>query len=144
MKISFKWLNDYIDLSDYQNKIDDLSKLLTQAGLEVEGVTDQKAQYNHVVVGKLLSVEKHPDADKLTLCQLDMGEGSPRQIVCGAKNHKAGDYVIAALPGAVLPGDFAIKKNGIVSSIKPVVKFNRKRRRNRICVVYHCLGKIVW
>ncbi len=113
MKISFKWLNDYIDLSDYQNKIDDLGKLLTQAGLEVEGVTDQKAQFNHVVVGKLLSVEKHPDADKLTLCQLDMGEGTPRQIVCGAKNHKAGDYVIAALPGAVLPGDFAIKKSKI-------------------------------
>ena len=113
MKISFKWLNDYIDLSDYQNKIDDLGKLLTQAGLEVEGVTDQKAKFNHVVVGKLLSVEKHPDADKLTLCQLDMGEGSARQIVCGAKNHKAGDYVIAALPGAVLPGDFAIKKSKI-------------------------------
>lgn len=113
MKISFKWLNDYIDLSDYQNKMDDLCKLLTQAGLEVEGVTDQKAQFNHVVVGKLLSVEKHPDADKLTLCQLDMGEGSPQQIVCGAKNHKAGDYVIAALPGAVLPGDFAIKKSKI-------------------------------
>jgi phenylalanyl-tRNA synthetase beta chain len=113
MKISLNWLNDYIDLSDYRNKIDELCKLLTQAGLEVEGVTDQKAIYNFVTVGKLLSVEKHPDADKLTLCQLDMGEGSPRQIVCGAKNHKAGDYVIAALPGAILPGDFAIKKSKI-------------------------------
>ncbi len=113
MKISFKWLNDYIDLSDYQNKIEELGKILTQAGLEVEAITDQKAQFDHVVVGKLLSVDKHPDADKLTLCQLDTGDGSPRQIVCGAKNHKAGDYVIAALPGAVLPGDFAIKKSKI-------------------------------
>ncbi|MBY0384263.1 phenylalanine--tRNA ligase subunit beta, partial [bacterium] len=113
MKISYNWLNDYIDLSDYREKIDDLCKLLTQAGLEVEGVTDQKTQFNHVVVGKLLSVEKHPDADKLTQCQVDTGDGSPRQIVCGAKNHKAGDYVIAALPGAVLPGDFAIKKSKI-------------------------------
>ncbi len=113
MKISFNWLNDYLDLADYQTKIDDLCVLLTQAGLEVEGVTDQKAQFNHVVVGKLLSVDKHPDADKLTVCQVDTGEGSPRQIVCGAKNHKAGDYVVAALPGAVLPGDFAIKKSKI-------------------------------
>ena len=113
MKISYNWLNDYIDLTDYRAKIGDLCKLLTQAGLEVEGVTDQKAQFNHVVVGKLLSVEKHPDADKLTQCQVDTGDSAPRQIVCGAKNHKTGDYVIAALPGAVLPGDFAIKKSKI-------------------------------
>lgn len=113
MKISFNWLNDYIDLKDYRSKIDELCRILTQAGLEVEGVTDQRAQFQHVVVARLLSVDKHPDADKLTLCQVDAGEGSPRQIVCGAKNHKAGDYVIAALPGAVLPGDFAIKKSKI-------------------------------
>ncbi|MCB9073550.1 MAG: hypothetical protein H6623_08000 [Bdellovibrionaceae bacterium] len=113
MKISFNWLCDYIDLSDFRNNIPELSRKLTQAGLEVEGVVDQKAAYQHVVVGHLLEVGKHPDADKLTVCKVDTGDGEPRQIVCGAKNHKGGDYVIAALPGAVLPGDFAIKKSKI-------------------------------
>lgn len=113
MKISLNWLSDYIDLSDYRAKIDELSRILTQAGLEVEGLVDQKKQFDHVVIAKLLSVEKHPDADKLTLCKVDDGSGTPRQIVCGAKNHKAGDYVVVALPGAILPGEFAIKKSKI-------------------------------
>lgn len=113
MKISLNWLSEYIDLADYRSKIDELSNILTAAGLEVEGVTDQKAQFQNVVIAKLLEVGKHPDADKLTLCKVDTGEAQPRQIVCGATNHKTGDYVVAALPGAVLPGDFAIKKSKI-------------------------------
>jgi phenylalanyl-tRNA synthetase beta chain len=113
MKISLNWVSDYIDIEDYRSKIDELSKLLTSAGLEVEGLVDQKAQFKNVVVAKLITVGKHPDADKLTLCSVDIGSGAPTQIVCGAKNHKAGDYVIAALPGAVLPGNFEIKKSKI-------------------------------
>lgn len=113
MKISFKWLSDYVDLSDYRNNTPELSRKLTQAGLEVEGITDQKEAFQYVVIGHLLSVDKHPDADKLTVCKVDTGESEPRQIVCGATNHKAGDYVVAALPGALLPGDFAIKKSKI-------------------------------
>jgi phenylalanyl-tRNA synthetase beta chain len=118
MKISFNWLSEYIDLKDYRSNIDGLSQILTAAGLEVEGVTDQSAAYKHVVIAKLLEVSKHPDADKLTVCKVDVGDSaanqpSPRQIVCGAKNHKAGDYVVAALPGAVLPGNFEIKKSKI-------------------------------
>lgn len=113
MKISFKWLNDYIDISDFRNNTPELARKLTQAGLEVEGVMDQKNAFQSVVIGHLLSVDKHPDADKLTVCQVDTGDSEPRQIVCGATNHKTGDYVVAALPGAVLPGDFAIKKSKI-------------------------------
>jgi phenylalanyl-tRNA synthetase beta chain len=113
MKISFNWLCDYIDLTDFRNNIPELSRKLTQAGLEVEGIEDQKNAFQHVVIGHLLEVGKHPDADKLTVCKVNTGEPEPRQIVCGATNHKQGDYVIAALPGAVLPGDFAIKKSKI-------------------------------
>ncbi len=113
MKISFKWLNDYIDISDFRNNAPELARKLTQAGLEVEGIVDQKQAFQNVVIGHLLAVDKHPDADKLTVCKVNTGEPEPRQIVCGATNHKAGDYVVAALPGALLPGDFAIKKSKI-------------------------------
>jgi len=113
MKISLNWVSDYIDLTDYRSKIDELSKILTAGGLEVEGLIDQQAQFKNVVIGKLLSVDKHPDADKLTVCKVDTGDAESRQIVCGAKNHKSGDFVIAALPGAELPGNFSIKKSKI-------------------------------
>lgn len=113
MKISFKWLNDYVDISDFRNNAPELGRKLTQAGLEVEGIVDQKQAFQNVVIGHLLAVDKHPDADKLTVCKVNTGEPEPRQIVCGATNHKAGDYVVAALPGALLPGDFAIKKSKI-------------------------------
>lgn len=113
MKISFNWLQDFIDLSDYRNQIAELAAKLTAAGLEVEGIQDQSQQFKNVVVAKLLKVDKHPNADKLTVCSVDTGTHGLRQIVCGAKNHKVGDLVIAALPGAILPGDFAIKKSKI-------------------------------
>ena len=113
MKISLNWLSDYIDLKDYRDKLDDLSSLLTQAGLEVEGMENPSQHWDHVVVGQLIEVGKHPDADKLTLCKVDVGGKEPSQIICGAKNHKQGDYVVAALPGAVLPGEFKIKKSKI-------------------------------
>lgn len=113
MKISYKWLSEYIELNDYKTRIDELSETLTQAGLEVEGLEDQSENYKHVVMGRLKSVTPHPDADKLTYCEVDVGEPQCRPIVCGAKNHKEGDYVVAALPGAVLPGDFKIKVSKI-------------------------------
>jgi phenylalanyl-tRNA synthetase beta chain len=113
MKISFQWLSQYIEIADYQNKLDEFSNLLTRAGLEVEGITNPAKDWNQVVVGKLLSVGKHPDAEKLTLCQVDVGQKEPLQIVCGAKNHKQGDFVAVAMVGAVLPGDFKIKQSKI-------------------------------
>jgi phenylalanyl-tRNA synthetase beta chain len=113
MKISLNWLNDHIDLSDYRERAGEIAALLTAAGLEVEAVEDKSALFRHVVVGRIAQLDRHPNADRLTVCQVDVGEGSLRQIVCGAKNHKAGDKVVVTLPGAVLPGDFAIKKSKI-------------------------------
>ena len=113
MKISLKWLNDYIDIQDYISKPQDLAALLTAAGIEVEGVQNLAKQFENVVVGHILQKGQHPGADRLTLCQVSTGEGVVHQIVCGARNHKEGDRVVVALPGAILPGNFAIKRSQI-------------------------------
>ena len=113
MQISLKWLNNYLDVAEFFSKPAELEKLLTAAGLEVENMENYAERFKHVVVGHIVELEKHPDADKLTVCKVDCGEGELRQIICGAKNHKQGDKVVAALPGAVLPGDFSIKKSKI-------------------------------
>ena len=93
MKVSFNWLNQYIDIQDYRARLPELENLLTQAGLEVEEMVNPSENWGHVVVGELLEVGSHPDADKLTLCQVNVGKSEPLQIVCGAKNHKQGDFV---------------------------------------------------
>lgn len=113
MKISLKWINDHIDIADYISKASELAKLLTDAGLEVEAIENKAELFKNVVVGLIVKLERHPNADRLTVCQVDTGEGELRQIVCGAKNHKAGDRVVVTLPGAVLPGNFEIKKSKI-------------------------------
>ena len=113
MKISLKWLSDYIDIQDYFAKPQELANLLTAAGIEVEGVQNLAKQFEHVVIGHILKKDQHPGADRLTLCQVATGEGVVHQIVCGAKNHNEGDRVVVALPGAVLPGDFVIKHSKI-------------------------------
>jgi phenylalanyl-tRNA synthetase beta chain len=113
MKISLRWLNDFIEVEDYFTKASELAKVLTDAGLEVEAVENPGETFKNVVVGHILKLERHPNADRLTVCQVDIGTGMPQQIVCGAKNHKQGDKVVASLPGAVLPGNFAIKKSKI-------------------------------
>lgn len=110
MKISLKWLQDFVDINDYLKKPEELGDLLTRAGLEVEETINRAKDFQHVVVGLILEKEKHPNADKLSLCKVTTGEGVVHQIVCGAQNHKANDRVIVALPGAVLPGNFVIKK----------------------------------
>lgn len=113
MKVSFNWLNQYIDIQDYRSRLGELENLLTQAGLEVEEMVNPSEHWGHVVVGELVQVGSHPDADKLTLCQVNVGASEPLQIVCGAKNHKQGDFVAVAQVGAVLPGDFKIKQSKI-------------------------------
>lgn len=87
--------------------------MLTRAGLEVEEITNRAKDFQHVVTGLILEKDKHPNADKLSLCRVSTGPDHIHQIVCGAQNHKAGDKVIVALPGAVLPGNFAIKKAAV-------------------------------
>lgn len=126
MKISLKWINDFVDVSECMTNVQALADILTKAGLEVEEIQNRAADFKYVVVGHIQVKDKHPNADKLSLCQVDIGGGKVEQIVCGAQNHKAGDKVIVALPGAVLPGNFAIKKskirdvesNGMLCSLK--------------------------
>jgi phenylalanyl-tRNA synthetase beta chain len=106
MKFSESWLRTFVDpkLSGAE-----LSHLLTMAGLEVEEEETVAPAFNDVVVAQVLEVVKHPDADRLNVCQVDIGSGTPQQIVCGAPNVAAGLKVPCALPGAKLPGDFTIK-----------------------------------
>lgn len=106
MKVSLNWLREIIDLRE---DAEALSTLLTMAGVEVEGVHESGADIDKVVVGRILSSDQHPNADRLSVCRVDAGTGEPLQIVCGAKNYKVGDKVPVALAGAVLPGDFKIK-----------------------------------
>ena len=126
MKISLKWINDFIDVSEYFNTPQVLADILTKAGFEVEEIQNRASDFKNVVVGQIKVKDKHPNADKLSLCQVDVGGGKTEQIVCGAQNHKVGDKVIVALPGAILPGNFAIKNskirdvesNGMLCSLK--------------------------
>lgn len=107
MKVSESWLREWVNPSwDTQT----LAEELSLAGLEVDGVEAVAPAFSHVVVGQVLSVEKHPDADKLNVTQVDVGDDEPVQIVCGAKNVAAGMKACCAKVGAVLPGDFKIKK----------------------------------
>ena len=123
MKISYRWLNQYLDLSNI--KIEDLVSKITIAGVEVESVT-KLASGTNLVIGLVKEAKKHPDSDHLSVCQVDIG-GSVSQIVCGAKNVGANQKVIVALPGSYLPAkDLTIAKtsirgqesNGMICSLK--------------------------
>lgn len=105
MIVTRSWLNEFIDLSDVSNE--KLYETFNSIGLEVDSLTQIEIA-EKVVVGKILSCEKHPDADKLNVCKIDVGSGT-RQIVCGAANVLDAEYVAVATIGAVLPGDFVIK-----------------------------------
>ncbi len=105
MIITRAWLNEFIDLSEVSNET--LYETFNAIGLEVDSIKQVEIPAK-VVVGKILSVEKHPDADKLNVCQIDVGKET-LQIVCGAANVVDAEYVAVATVGAVLPGDFKIK-----------------------------------
>ncbi len=107
MKFSEQWLREWInpDLST-----EALAEQLTMAGLEVDAVEPAAGEFSGVVVGEVLSVTPHPQADKLNLTRVSVGEGEPLDIVCGAKNVSPGIKVPTAVIGAVLPGNFKIKK----------------------------------
>ncbi len=108
MKVSYRWLNEYIDLSGIT--AEELAERMTRGGIEIDGVESLNKGVTGVVVGYVVSKEKHPDADKLNVCKVDVGTGEELQIVCGAKNVDAGQKVPVATIGAVLPGDFKIKR----------------------------------
>ncbi len=107
MKISEAWLREW---ADPQMNTEALAHELTMAGLEVDGVEPVAPEFEGVVVGLVESCEKHPDADKLTICRVDVGGDEPLQIVCGAPNVVAGMKSPTALVGTRLPGGIKIKK----------------------------------
>jgi len=107
MKFSLRWLRHYTDLTV---PVPQMLERLTLAGTEVEHVSATGVESDHIVVAQILSSVQHPNADRLSVCQVNDGQGT-RQIVCGAKNYKVGDKVPLALPGARLPGDFTIKES---------------------------------
>src|SRR5210317_1110492 len=113
MKISYNWLKQYIDTDLNPQEV---SEILTNTGLEVEGleeVQSVKGGLQGVIIGEVLSCEKHPDADKLTVCKVNLGEGEAVQIICGAPNVVAGQKVPVATVGTTLWPDnkgFTIKK----------------------------------
>ena len=112
MKISLNWLRDYVELTA---STDEICRAITFLGFEVENVLSTGApQLEHVVVGEILTRDRHPNADKLSVCTVDVGPaGGVKTIVCGAPNCDAGRRVPVALPGAVLPGNFVIKQSKI-------------------------------
>ena len=114
MKISRNWLQDYVDLTGLTD--DQISEAITFLGFEVEGIESTGApQMDNVVVGEVLTRDQHPNADRLSICEVAVGEaqGGTKRIVCGAQNYQVGDRVPVALVGAVLPGDFKIKPSKI-------------------------------
>lgn len=106
MKFSVNWLREFTELP---SKVEDLAELLTQSGIEIEGIEKRGANFNKVVVAQITASSQHPNADRLSVCQVDDGSGKTHQVVCGAKNYKVDDKVPLALPGAVLAGDLKIK-----------------------------------
>ena len=109
MKISLDWLSQYVDLPDPAEELIDVLPML---GIEVEeGDEGPSVSLDQVVVGKVLEKTQHPEADRLSVCSVEVGAEAPAQIVCGATNFKPGDRVPVALPGAKLPGGFKIKKS---------------------------------
>lgn len=124
MYVSYKWLQEYVDLSGITPE--ELAEKITKSGIEVEGVETLDEGIKGVVVGYVSEKEKHPSADKLNICQVDLGNGELVQIICGAPNVDKGQKVAVATVGAVLPGNFKIKKaklrgeasNGMICSLQ--------------------------
>jgi len=112
MRISWKWLSELVDLSDLKSP-EALAELLTRRGLEVEGIERQSSGFDHVVTAQILEKKPHPQADRLSLCQVTVGVGESFQIVCGAQNMKAGDKVALAQVGAHLPNGVKISQSKI-------------------------------
>lgn len=124
MLVSYKWLNEYVDVKDVTPK--DLADRLSLTGIEVEGLESPEEGLKKIVVGDVKECIPHPDSDHLSICQVDIGEEELSQIVCGAPNIKAGVKVIVALPGSRIAGNVKIKKgkmrgqvsNGMICSLQ--------------------------
>src|SRR5216117_4260798 len=108
MKFSVNWLGEFVDLPA---NVDTLAELLTLAGVEIESIDQRGANIDKVVVSQITASSQHPNADRLTVCEVDDGSGTKRHIVCGATNHKVRDKVPLALPGTKLPNGTEIRKS---------------------------------
>ena len=108
MKFSEQWLREWVNPPV---STEELVEQLTMAGLEVDSVEPAAAGLESLLVGEVLSIEKHPDADKLRICQVSVGQEPPVQIVCGAPNVTVGGKYPLAPVGAKLPGNVKIKKS---------------------------------
>ncbi|MBA3401409.1 MAG: phenylalanine--tRNA ligase subunit beta, partial [Actinobacteria bacterium] len=112
MRVPLSWLRDYVAL---EMPVEDLAARLdistaVVAGIERRGVQDENGNLGLFRLGKVLEAAKHPNADRLQLCVVDVGESEPYQIVCGAWNFGAGATVAVALPGATLPGGLVLER----------------------------------
>ena len=116
MNLSMRWLSDFVDIDA---KPHDFCEAITLSGSKVEGYTVEGSEISNVIVGKILSIEKHPDADKLVVCQVDVGSGEPIQIVTGATNLTVGDVVPVAMDNSTLPGGKKIR----CGALSPTVCF---------------------
>src|SRR6266481_3638826 len=108
MKFSINWLREFIDLPKDPEEI---AELLTRAGIETKRIETRGANIEKVFVSQITASSRHPNADRLTVCEVDDGRGTKRQIVCGATNYKVGDKVPLALPGAKLSNGTEIRKS---------------------------------
>src|SRR5213594_2833804 len=108
MKFSINWLREFVDLPESPEEIADL---LTRAGVETKNIETRGAKIDNVIVSQITASSRHPNADRLTVCEVNDGSGTKRQIVCGATNYKVGDKVPLALPGAKLPNGTEIRKS---------------------------------
>ncbi|MCL0311797.1 phenylalanine--tRNA ligase subunit beta [Apilactobacillus sp. TMW 2.2459] len=108
MQVSYKWLKEYIDLDV---SADELAEKIERSSVEVDSVVKPSAGLKKIVVGQILSLEDHPDSDHLHICQIDVGEDEPLQIVCGAPNVAVNKKVIVALPGSRIADNVKIKKS---------------------------------
>ena len=117
MKITTNWLKEHLDTKLNENQIIDK---LTDVGLEVEGVDNQSGELDEFIIAKILKAEKHPDADRLKVCDVDIGLDKPVKVVCGAPNAKEGLLTIYAPPGAVVPKS---QMKLVVSKIRGVTSY---------------------
>ena len=115
MKVTLNWLRDYVDIDSTP---DELVHLLTMAGLEAESVEDLGGRLSGLVVGRVLERRPHPNAERLSVCRVDVGGSEAARIVCGAPNVAAGQKVPVVLPGSALPDGTRIGRvelRGVVS-----------------------------
>src|SRR5213082_2561769 len=108
MKFSVNWLREFVDLPENPEEI---AELLTRAGVETENIETRGAKIDNVIVSQITASSRHPNADRLTVCEVNDGSGTKRRIVCGATNYKVGDKVPLAMPGAKLPNGLEIRKS---------------------------------